>query len=315
MLPRNPAYRTHADNEKDIESERVRIAYEMECLSSSATAFDRCTHPESMHNECTNSCVACGVSSGTRVAQSTERLFGGSYCHTLSSADASAAARKRRKMISAHMQKSTVCFPCDREMPPAAKIDIKLPTVSRVQPMTVSMPKRNAAYPADWRAKCVQIAVSEMFKHGTPEEIIPSGAFVYSNASYSSFEPCPRAREMVALGEDPLEISRRVVEEVYNVVVENPDHFNTTQRRRLHHLTSFVALIVAHLRVVHADKDGTENECLELDRVLAGSKPSQCRYVRRALVNAASDRMEVSPTCATRLVQEAHALAFGGASE
>lgn len=139
--------------------------------------------------------------------------------------------------------------------------------------------------------------------------ILASGAYTFDDR-----EPCDEAMALVANGESPTNINNRVIGEVYRIVFENPAYFNSPQRRRLHHLALFVAVISAHVREVHGGSGPRAAACLELDRVRARAKPSQSRFTRRSLPFAIATRVGVNSTCATRLVQEAFSL-MGPASD
>lgn len=325
---KNSYYRTHEEQDEYDK----RIAEKAVSLADTVSVdFENCTHPESMFDESTNSCIACGTCNGVRAAALSENgiNFSGIHFHTFSSAAASAAARKRRGNATAALAGTTVCFgaktpmkadespllvvACARDGGEMAPIQMINDEIQRyvVQSSALKVSggwgctsvSQNA--PIKRAALFAELATSIFSAKENPvHAIITSGAFLYKGG-----EPCPVAAKLVTSGSITAEaLAKNVLCNVYKIVAQNMVYFNTPQRRRLHHLALFVAVVASHIEVVHAANNemSSAGVCIELDRVLAKAKPSQSRFARRSMIMAVADRLGVSSTCATRLVQDAY---------
>lgn len=316
--PSKRFYHTH-EEQREIDRATSERASGAETVSID---FENCQHPESMFDESTNSCIACGMCNGLRAAALSENgiNFSGMHCHTFSSATASAAARRKRGNANATLA-GTVCFD-DRVSRSLSSlkggevvesIDVEIERFV-VQPSALKVGGWGVGSGQSAlikRATLFSEVASEIF---SPREgprhlsIIASGAYRYKNG-----EPCHTAIRLISSGMTIEELSRSITTNVYKIIAQNMVYFNTPQRRRLHHLALFVALIASHVDVVHASTGDACNAgaCIELDRVLAKVKPSHSKFARKSLILAVSDRLGVSQTCSTRLVQDAHDLVFG----
>lgn len=299
---------------------------------------DKCTHPSNMVDDNNNTCVSCGMCYGARAAPITENDGYGGAHHALSSAAASAAARlKRKALTAASAEKNTGCI----DISESAALSERRPA-RKVPPVPPDSPEMAAARQiAPDQIKAFDIIVSHArgsgfggdsletkrarFLSKLANDAFGDGALFLANGSYIFTDgatvraPCGEATALIASGEETEEsLNEKILGEVYRVVATNSAYFNSAQRRRLHHLSLFVVILAAHLRVVHsgAGAEGIDTSsasmCLELDRVKAGAKPSQALFVPRALPAAIAQRLKVNATCSTRLVQQAFALASGG---
>lgn len=333
-------YRTTAELLAEEVEQRRRLEQHERLLASVSVDPEVCTHPEAMHDEASNSCASCGVYYRARIAPMAENALGfsGGHHHTFSSATASAAARKKRAAataaagLTASRRRATLT-----DDTPSSEIFSQLRGnfTPGVIPMIDAIPKFVSPAPASKtfggnaepkRATFVQdFATLAFLPDGEDSGIVPliaSGAYQMADR-----ESCPTAAALVMSGISALQISEAVIKNVFRVVFENPSYFGKPQRRRvqLHHLSVFAALMASHAQVVHGagfsagvpcfalSGDGAEEsveDCFELARVRAREKPSQSRFVKRALPVAVAARIGVTSTCVTRLVQEAYDLAF-----
>lgn len=317
------------------------LAANLPTSSSSRSAsvdVDSCTHPIEMFDELNNTCVSCGVNYGVRTAPLTENHagFAGASHHTLSSAAASAAARNKRKALTAaHAASGGACvnfapFSASGGRRPASK-----PVGSSTDEPSATVPRllSDDIVPFDIvvnharggssdsletkRARLMSKLASEAFS-AEDGKFVAVGAYTLEDSSGVLRMPCAEAAALISSGEEtPTSLNEKIICEVYRIVFTNPTYFNSPQRRRLHHLSLFSAIVAAHLSVVHGSdltaSEGSDQPeeshsawaCLELDRVKARVRPSQAKFVPRAFPAAVAQRLKVNSTCATRLVQEA----------
>jgi hypothetical protein len=117
-------------------------------------------------------------------------------------------------------------------------------------------------------------------------------------------------------------LNERIVKQgVRDFVARMRAHFEMPQRRRLDHVSLFVAILGAHIDIVHhcrcsegeeGEKEEEEEkkiqECLEFDRIVSKLKPSQIRKdphpSRSALVLNVSELIGLKSAAATRLTVE-----------
>jgi hypothetical protein len=168
------------------------------------------------------------------------------------------------------------------------------------------------------RAAIIASIAAQLLHSGDAYASIPTTAYAYGAAC-----PCAAVglRKYDGVAETPASEIDAVVCEVYRTVFDYNEYFNSPQRRRLHHISTLVAILIAHIRIYHDRKNSRTpaavaeiEDCLELERVRARCKPSQGRYENRSLNAALSDALKISYTCTTRLVQEAFMVEVGNAA-
>lgn len=307
---------------------------------------ETCAHPPEMVDDANTCCACGAYVGHHFVAANDKTMFSVcGATHTLSSAAASAAARKKRREISQNTAQTTIYFELPSGVVVSAKkkdVDFKAKKPEKrveVEPsesgstqwesfssaphFTCEVVKLRALPTGDeldslfaglaavraergWdrsparaqrRAAIIATMVAEFMKEPARAKL-PASLYGYLDAV-----PCNSKNLPSALDD---ELVRQFCHEAYGAVVSHDEYFNSPQRRRLHHLSLFVAMAMAHVKVFHAGAPREEiEECLEIDRIRAKCKPSQWRFCKRAMVAALSDALQITYTCTTRLVQEA----------
>lgn len=344
--------------EQELRDEEEQRSFETATATAQVSIdFEKCDHPSAMFDELNNTCVSCGVCYGARTAPLTENNIGfaGAHHHTFSSAAASAAARNKRKAMTATIAAARNSCVDISVASHSGTHGATAETRRAVRRLAVIVPDETAPLHKDVaevdhsdialfdivttnsrastfggdsletrRARFISKIVVDAFggDYGLP---LLSGAYNFTDARGIKRGACPEALSLIASGEETAHsINEKIIGEVYRVVFSNPTYFHSTQRRRLHHLALFAAVVVAHLNIVHGTtgaevfeddapppEAGSAWKCLELDRIQTGAKPSQMRFRPRAFAAAVSQRLKIKATCTTQLVQEAFSLACG----
>jgi hypothetical protein len=307
-------------------------------------AYRECMHPEDQLDTESGVCHSCGAYTERLVAPLTECGigFGGGSRHAVSSA--SAAAKRRRQaaaaaeakaivmviepesggdvMLSSAIQHATVAS-LSQTVPETTKANKD--TIAAAVPICFETVEFHAVLPPTARVTCAtektmtgisrriiflsQAAKFAFHSPASPENeisLIPSGA-----CRFQDRDACP-AIERLALSVEKgqtvnakaVELSDAVIDYVGQFVQNHISYFNSSQRRRLHHLSLFVAIVGAHAEIIHGSNMEEAGACFEIDRVLAKARPSQSRFRKRSFAFVVAERLGISVTCSTRLVQE-----------
>ena len=157
--------------------------------------------------------------------------------------------------------------------------------------------------------------VSDMIRASLSEEASTLAVMASGGVCYMGRRPCAEAARLVATAATPEEgvealarASQRVIETVGRFVDRNISYFNCPQRRRLHHLSVFVAIVGAHVSVMHGGLTKDARDCLDLTsqrvRGNARSRAAEAKAARSAFMAAVADRLGINSTGCSRLAKE-----------
>jgi hypothetical protein len=261
------------------------------------TSFEDCEHPEDMREEATGICMGCGIFVGKVFSIISVGALPGVHHHAFASNVVSSAEARRKK--AAETKSLTIDLlegVCDGigEFSQTRGEAVKLPSdkarYSLFHDLTSSVPSFGIIKPAvifpppvramvngtslspEARASLYLMAFKSVTKDlvegpipisdGSvmPAGLLISGAYRYCSAlECISFAPDVPKDEQITMAKV---VEKDIVEEVERVFVKNISYL-FKQRRRIH-ISLFVALMVAHLRKVHAF-DGAEQSAILRD--------------------------------------------------
>ncbi len=265
-----------------------------------------CEHPESLHDEGSNSCSGCGlVLCDAAVSEGSGATLRGQYAPAAASVDA------RERVVSENTVRR---IPTDPRMfvadPTGARVLVETMFPSVAEAPAVEIEKQEAkrgraprdARKDDYiraRARHLQETAARIF---TGEWAVLSGGFVYVREKTAvRNSPCVYAAlcASAAVGLDPAacaavrrgdaagfaaaaraavaakmaELNAAVIEEIAPLVIRHEAHFAGNERRRRYNLSLYEAVVTAHMKVVHGLDTSTVEACacVQSARPVAGA--------------------------------------------